>query len=420
MKRPSFSRSHAFTLVEVMVSTLIVVILAGILISATDLTAKSFQRTSAKIEQFAEARRGFEVMTRRLSEATLNTYFDYYNDKGEPRPTLLTRRVQGVKEQNFDAFINFLPTSYGRQSELRFTSGSMEYIDPSGAAKDRPTHGVFFQAPVGEVEDRDTHGMLDHTLNSWGYFLEIDEDREYIPSILKDLTAPRRRSRLLEFRQPTERNSIYFPPYAGDPANVTIQARNWWFTEGINQTVDRPVRVVAENVIALILVPRLSRVDEVSRASDPNLNITSPDDDRGVLSPQYFYDSALTTTRVPPAQALTPTEKPEEVNPRNQLPPTVQVVMVALDENSAARLDAATPGEKGFRLDLAEIFKRSVRLEDNRITEQPDDGELKELETKFVEPFRIAPALGQQPLNYRIFNTNVIIRGAKWSRAQSK
>lgn len=404
MNRRLYPSRAGFTLIEVMVATVIVVILAGILISATDLTARSFSRTSAKIEQFSEARRGFEVMTRRLAEATLNTYFDYYNDKGEPRPSLLTRRG----EANYNQFVNFQPSTYGRQSELRFVSGPMELIAPDSDA-DRPTHGVFFQAPVGEVEDRVTIGMLDQTLNSWGYFLEIAEDEEFMPQILRELNEPRRRSRLLEFRQPTEVNPVYFPKYSGSAANASVKDRNWWFLESIEQPQNRPVRVVAENVIALIVVPRLSRSDEIARAT--KLGITKGGDERVALAPSYYYDSTQTQDkiRIPPAKPLTSSESPEDLNPKNQLPPTVQVVMIALDENSGAALDRATQGKDGFDLELDEIFERSTRLEDDLGTDDPDDGELNVLEQRLIN----------MKLTYRIFNTTVIVRGAKWSRAQA-
>lgn len=409
MKPPLSSSQAAFTLIEVMVATVIVVILAGILISATDMTAKSFARTSAKIEQFSEARRGFEVVTRRLAEATLNTYFDYYDKNNEARPTLETRRG----EVNYTKFMNFTPASYGRQSELRFVCGPMNTtstdadIAPSDT-EDRPTHGVFFQAPVGEVEDRENLGMLDQTLNSWGYFVEIAEDTDYVPKILRQLNRPRRRSRLLEFRQPTELNPIYFPTYAGDAFRVKPKERNFWFLDNINQTGStRPVRVVSENVIALVLLPRLARADEVARQKDSKFS--GADDDKTVLSPQYFYDSALSSTRVAPAETLTSEFKPEDVNPKNQLPPVVQVVMIALDESSAAKLDETTPGQKGFGLNLQENLKRSVRMEDDTTTPEPDDGELSAIEAK----------LTNRHLSYRVFNTTVIIRGAKWSRAQA-
>ncbi|MEQ1859899.1 MAG: prepilin-type N-terminal cleavage/methylation domain-containing protein [Chthoniobacteraceae bacterium] len=417
MKPLPLPAREGFTLIEVMVASLIVVILAGILISATDLTARSFQRTSAKIEQFSEARRGFEVLTRRLAEATLNTYWDYYDKNGNPRPTTNTRR----NESNYDVFKNFVPAAYGRQSELRFVSGPMntgpkdEQIDPTGTA-DRPTHGVFFQAPIGEVDDRDTIGMLDQSLNCWGYFLEVDDDTKFIPKPLTDLVQPRRRSRLLEFRQPTEHNPIYWPPFAGAASAQKAEIRNWWFiggaaVSGIDTEMDRPVRVVSENIIALLIIPRLSRNDELARQNDPNLKFNGADDDRIVLSPTYFFDSALNTTRLLPNKPLTASERPEDVNPKNQLPPTVQVVIVALDETSARNLDEdpTTKGKPGFDLKLEEIFKRSLRLEDDRTTDKPSDGELSELEAKLIA----------KRLAYRIFNTTVIIRGAKWSRAQS-
>src|SRR5437870_731932 len=111
-KHPALQSTQAFTLVEVMVSTVIVVILAGILISATDMTAKSFARTSSKIEQFSEARRGFEVMTRRLAEATLNTYYDYYDSANQPRPIF----NGDPSNANYSASRNFVPVNYGRQS----------------------------------------------------------------------------------------------------------------------------------------------------------------------------------------------------------------------------------------------------------------------------------------------------------------
>jgi len=399
MKLRAFSLQLAFTLIEVLVSTVIVVILAGILISATDMTAKSFSRTSAKIEQFSEARRGFETVTRRLTEATLNTYFDYYDTTGVPRPTL----DSGPGGANAKALKDFIPSTYGRQSELRFTSGPMTKLSPASTA-DRPTHGVFFQAPVGEVSDREKLGMLDHTLNSWGYFIEVDKDEEFIPVPLKTIVQPRRRSRLLEFRQPTEVNPIYFPPYAGDAGLQSAVSRNWWFIDSIDKTEDRPVRVVSENIIALIVVPRLSRNDELNRQKQINVSASS---DKGVLCPDYFYDSALKSNHTP---ALTSrADRPEDVNPKNQLPPVVQVVMVALDEASASRLDAATVGQGGFGLMLENIFKKSVDLEDNPDSPEPSDGELHDLERILIN----------SKLTYRIFNTTVIIRGAKWSRAQS-
>src|SRR5437867_2293961 len=68
-----------FTLVEVMVSMAILVLLLLVLVSITDATRKTWSYTSSKIEQFQDAREAFESITRKLSQATLNTYWDYDN-----------------------------------------------------------------------------------------------------------------------------------------------------------------------------------------------------------------------------------------------------------------------------------------------------------------------------------------------------
>lgn len=376
-------RRTGFTLIEVMVATVIVVILTGILISATDMTAKSFARTSSKIEQFSETRRGFETMTRRLAEATLNTYWGY---------------PDGV-----DKGTNASNQSYIRKSDLRFISGPMKKIDPTGTI-DRPTHGVFFQAPIGEATDRDALGVLSETLNCWGYFLEVDTDTQYIPKILQTVVKPRRRSRLLEFRQPTEENPVYWRPNpTASLATEPMKDRNWWFINSINKTTDRPVRVVAENIIAMVLNPRLARGDEAARET-----AYGADSDKAALAPDYLYDSTQASNHTPPL--TDPADHPEQVNPTNQLPPVIQVVMVALDETSADRLDKLEPTAESFGLEYDKIFEKSVKLADDRGTPDANDGELAKLEAKLIE----------KRLTYRIFNTDVIIRGAKWSRSQTK
>ena len=75
----------AFTLVELMVSVVIVMLLMLLLLTITDATRKTWVTTTARAEQFRGARAGFESMTRRLSQATLNTYWDYFDASGAAR-----------------------------------------------------------------------------------------------------------------------------------------------------------------------------------------------------------------------------------------------------------------------------------------------------------------------------------------------
>lgn len=363
MKRSDLNGKGAFTLIEMMVATVILLAIAALMISTTGEAGQIFKRTSGKIEQFGEARRAYENVTRRLAEATLNTYWDYaYKHVGTSR----------------------VPSGYVRQSELRFRSGQMQGLIPSGNTF-RPTHGVFFQAPAGWVEDQDALHSLDQSLNTWGFFLEVGDDGELRPPFLKDRVPMRIRSRLLELREPTERLSIYAPP--------SKDATHWWFADSVKQTTNRPVRVLAENIVALVVLPRLSQAEELARGSE-----------KPVLSPKYEYDSTRTSNYQP---ALSPADP--EINPKNQLPPVVRVVMVAIDEESGARLAEVHSDAANLGIETNDLFQDSLLLEDNPKSSEAGDGDLFKLEQRLIE----------QRLTYRIFSTSVAIRGAKWSKAQT-
>jgi len=123
MKRPPHPQSPAFTLVEVLVSATIFVVILGFMLRVSDQTSRIMRSTTGKVEQFREARTGFERITTRLSQATLNTYWDYNNAT--------------------------LPTRYERRSELRFVSGSAASLLGNNGTQTRVTHCVFFNAPLG-------------------------------------------------------------------------------------------------------------------------------------------------------------------------------------------------------------------------------------------------------------------------------
>ena len=133
-----------FTLVELMVSVGLISLVAFILLSMTNSTASTWRYTTGRIEQFRGANTAFESITRRLSQATLNTYWDYDN------PTK--------------------PTRYLRQSDLRFITGRTETLLATKTPR-RPTHSVFFQAPLGFVNDDTNFSGLDNLINTWGYYV---------------------------------------------------------------------------------------------------------------------------------------------------------------------------------------------------------------------------------------------------------
>src|SRR3954471_20643795 len=71
--------SSAFTLVEGMVSLALICLIMAMLLNTVNSTQQLWQKTTAKATQFQAAREGFEAMTRRLSQATLNTYYRAYD-----------------------------------------------------------------------------------------------------------------------------------------------------------------------------------------------------------------------------------------------------------------------------------------------------------------------------------------------------
>lgn len=339
---------EGFTLVELLVAIALLTLIALLLTSMTGATASTWRYTTARIEQFRGAETAYESITRRLSQATLNTYWDYDN------PTV--------------------PTKYLRQSDLRFISGNMTAGPKkllTAAGPRRPTHGLFFQAPLGYVDNTANFGGLDNLINTWGYYVEFNYDTR--PAFIENMAGkpPNRwRYRLMELMQPSNELSIY-QYSSGNPA----YAGREWFTVSLPPVTvppavpTTPTRVLAENVVALVLLPKLSKRDEEALPGKK-------------LSTDYFYDS--TATHADP-----------DINPKSQLPPIVQVTMVAIDETSAQRMaKGSTPPAVNASLDT--LFLDATKY----------DADLKTLQTTLVD----------QRISFRVFTGSVSIRGAKWSR----
>ena len=361
-------KNAGFTLIEVLVSAGIVVVLMVVLLGMTDQTQRMVRSTSAKVEQFQEARVAFESMTRHLSQATLNTFWDYDN------PTK--------------------PTKYIRAAELRFRSDSMKNLTggtgPNG--NPQPSHGVFFQAPLGVVDPMINPSLrpLDHLINTWGYFVEIGSDADKLPTFLKNTVEPRKRYRLMELMQPSEQLGIYTP-------SSQVPTISTWFALSVKAATNRPVRVLAENIVALIVLPRLSVADE-ELWKKLTKSKTAP-----ILAPNYQYDSSNPANKQNSDPLL---------NTLNQIPPVVQVVMVAIDEPSAQRLEDRFGSDPYLGINYApDQLSSSTLFADPASLDDSTSGKKGDL-TKIQE------SLVSKKLSYRIFSTNVSIRGAKWSRSQ--
>jgi len=373
----SLPRQRGFSLVELLVSLAIVSIVMLLLVSMTDMTRRAWVTSTAKVEQFRDAREAFESMTRRLSQATLNTYWDYHYDT-----TTQT------------------PDRYIRQSELRFLSGQGASLLPSltdagGNPLTVTSHAVFFQAPLGIVNSPGSGAndfrVLSSILNTCGYFITFGSDKPSWPPFLQrmNLLPERPRFRLMELVEPSNDLSLYHYT-SGTNADGTLKASTYsnhdWYTVPLTSG-SAPVRVVAENIIAMVLLPRLTPQDDSSGAK---------------LAPYYGCDS----TSVGAAASLSGTAA-AAVNSKNQLPPLVQLTLVAVEEASYARFQATQGNSFPSILGLSGLFQTVGSLSNSAVP-----GYAQDLET-------LKNTLQSRRISYRVFTTTIAIHSANWSRDQA-
>lgn len=345
----------AFTLVELMVATAILTVILLLVFNITQQTADAWKSSAAKIESFQGARAGFECLTRTISQATLHTYYDYFSATGE-------RKTNANAE-------TFVPHKYGRYSDLHFVAGK-------SILQTQITHSIFFQAPTAYTEDQLYKGM-ESPLNGTGFYVEYNVD-SFRPSFLDTIASrppARKRYRLMQFTQPTEKLAVYKP--------FTEKTALNWITDDFSSGSTPPVYPLADNIVALIIHPRRSDEDALALGS------------KGELSPEYEYDSRTFETWGPNGkQPVT----------QNQLPPLVDVVMIAVDEPSFSRLGNPPSAPDLGQHDLFQEIDSPDKLE----------ADLQTMED--VLNAKSGNKTGNSHnLRYRIFRSEVPIRAAKWS-----
>lgn len=317
------ARQSGFTIVELLVATAVLMLLMALLLSALNSSMTIWTRGASKIQSFQQARAAYEALTRKISQATLNIYWDYDT--------------------------NTTPIGYKRQSELQFLSGPATNL-LSSAANTR-THAVFFQAPLGYSTNTNTAtniALLQGLLNAGGYYLDFGP-----PPAPLDAKDTNSRFRLMEIWQSSENLGIYGANKpSGSPANT------WYSTNGAS--------MLAENIIALIIRPRLPQRE------DPTGN--------ALVTSGFIYNSFNSNTS----------------NTLHQLPPVVQVTMVAIDERSALRNANGTSMPDYGVTNFSQLFTTPADFQKD----------LKELEDGLIS----------ENITYQIFDTLVPLEGAKWSR----
>lgn len=325
---PSQADRAAFTLVELLVAMAVLAAMSVVLVAMVSSVQKVTRQTSSKVEQFRESRRAFDRINQRLSQATLNTYYDYVDADGNPRTAANAA--------------TFNPSRYARVSELRYLQTNADLLDPLRGG-DIKGQTVFFQAPLGQSTGTNLSG-LDSLLNTIGYYIEKGADTSLQPPPVRNASLPaKNRYRLYECVQPAENFSVY----SHTSGNATI-THNTWLTDAHTLQKTHPL---AENIVALVFT---------ATYPDVNGNWTTADS----------YSSA-------------PRGNSTQTAEENNLPPKVRVGMIAVDEPSAARIEA-----DGITL-----------------SDPLNHDSLEDLEGELIE----------NNLNFRRFESTVTIGPAKWS-----
>lgn len=365
LSRSASRRGAAFTLVEIMVSLAVLTILLLISAQVIGQVQSTWSASNARVSQFKEARTAFDIMTRNISQATLNTYIDYNNNYLANPAGALAAAGAG-------------PTQYLRKSELHFRCGPAATLITGADGSKNPGHAIFFQAPLGVSNDPSLVG-LDRLLCARGYFIQFSSDEPWIPSFITGGQL-KYRYRLMEYCPPAEQNSIYSS--GGAPG---LPPTDSWFANAstaVGATADGAIpttRPVADNIVALIISPRREAVNnlEAEGATGPTQ-----------IATDYNYDSNEDTSSGP------------SQGTQYLLPPLVRLVLIAIDEKSAIRLEQlhGSEGSPPLGNQVNPILQQAHDLDG-------EDGELA----------RIVKVLQGEKLNYRVFSATVLLRGAKWS-----
>ncbi|GAT31484.1 Verru_Chthon cassette protein C [Terrimicrobium sacchariphilum] len=315
---PRIRPGKGFTILEMLVATTVLVLLLTLIMSVLNQTTSTIRQSTAQADTFTAARSAFDLVIRHLSQAILNPYWDYDS------PTS--------------------PTRYLRQSDLHFVVRQNTQGTSSGQE-------VFFQAPDG-FSLSPSYQSAAGLLNACGYRVVYGSDDGFRAGAA---SAPRWRYRLMQSLQPAESLQVFDNKDVSNPQ---------WIQSAVKTELP-----VAENIVAMIVWPRLAAGDDPNGAS---------------LTSNYQYNSRDNAT-----------DKPQP-STANQLPPTVQITLIAISEASAARLDtrsSSAPAE--IQSALAGKFTQVSQYQHDL-----DD---------------VAQKLAAQNISFQIFNLSVVMKESKWS-----
>lgn len=389
-RRPRPGAGSAFTLIELLVSVTFLVILMLVVSQVIGIVQRTWVRANSRVSQFREARQAFDTLSRSLTQATLNNYWD--NEFDSLGTDAAGQQITLAKD-------------YFRQSELQFICGPTSRVVPgaAGNSQNYPGHAVFFQAPLGVASLVATTGQggagqpvntenMVNLLCGRGYFVEWGSDASFRPAFLEQLNNAvpvRSRLRLMEYSPTAEKNRIY----ATALRPITAHSMEWYqdvLSSGVQNAQETAqsrafTRPIAENIIALVISPQLEATGNTALAPY-------------AIAPQYIYDSTL---------KVNPGSSPINTSPQGTqhlLPPLLKVSMVALDERS---------GEFLARTENSQMRAQLLTAIAGKLQNASSLNE--ELDGSQGKPGTLVQLLLDQKLNYRVFSTTIALKQSRWS-----
>lgn len=340
-------------MVELLTAMTILAVVMLLMSELLNQVQKSWRFGEDRISQFREARVAFDLMTKNMSQATMNTYWDY--------------------EYDSDGFVR----DYRKRTELHFYNQEAESIEGQiGMSGKTNGHAIFFQAPLG---DSYRYRNLNNLFNGRGYMVIHDSDEALRPSIVE---TEKHRFRLMEFRPPAEFNQVF-----QDAIDELLQSestfdvdqvfQSWWkhsLSEIDSNAFQDYLNPLAENIVLLVATP----MDTLESTGGDRYKTGSR------IAPSYIFDS----------------NEPEILGTGQMVPPLMKVTMVAIDESSAVQL------EEVFGSAKPDIIPRGLFKNSDDFTDDV---------TKLVEHFdELNREDNGYKINFKIFSATVLLRAAKW------
>ena len=303
-----------FSLIELMVAMGILSVLMLLLTVLLDQVQQSWQYSESRVSQFREARVAFDLVTKNLSQASLNTYWD-----------LLDEDEDGLVDEYF------------RTSELHFIALNAGLQIPASGGQTPVGHGVFFQAPLGFSTN---YRNLNNLYNGRGYFVAWGGDKAFRPSFIDG--DERFRYRLMEFRPPAEFNLIFWDGQEERDRGLPQDFSDWFKQTGggidSGGGFAAHLNPLAENIVYLVISPRDTLSEE----------FRNRDETYSDIAPRYTFDSN--------------DQSSEFESFSQQVPPLMRITMIAIDEGSAVRMEDGSQEPAEVKATLRGLFENTANF----------------------------------------------------------